>query len=130
MIRFYTLLRRLDAPTTMFFYGLYTLLWGLWLLNPWVSSFSPDASPVFYRLSLVGHEEYWGLLAVLIGGGRLLTLFTNRVGLKQIINLAGLVFWLFIMITYVQSSLESTASVAAFVAVLSYGLAFLRIGID
>ena len=128
MIRINPLLRRIDVQTTAFFFGLYTLLFGLWLLNPYAHSF-PPGSLVFYRLSLIAREEYWGFLAILIGSGCLLSLYTTCIGLKQSLNLAGLAFWLFILITWVQSNPESPAMVTAFVAALSYGLAFLRLGL-
>lgn len=45
--------------------GMYTVLWGLWIANPWWSVF--NSAPLFHQMRDVAPEWAWGLFAIFCG---------------------------------------------------------------
>ena len=45
--------------------GIYTILWGLWVANPFWDVFS--TAPLYSQLSSIAPEVFWGTLAIVIG---------------------------------------------------------------
>lgn len=60
-----TLPARLDKFRVGAFVGASTALWGLWLLNPWVTSFA--RFPSLAHMARMATEEAWGTYFALAG---------------------------------------------------------------
>lgn len=45
--------------------GIYTVVWGLWVANPFWSAFSSAA--IFNQLGMLAPEVFWGCLAIFCG---------------------------------------------------------------
>ena len=59
-----TLLKPLN-PSIIIILGLYTLVWGFWLISPFWSVF--DRASLYKSMSEMGPEWGWGLVAILSG---------------------------------------------------------------
>lgn len=45
--------------------GVYTIIWGLWVANPFWSVF--DQAQLFSALGLLAPEAFWGTVAIIVG---------------------------------------------------------------
>lgn len=45
--------------------GVYTILWGIWVANPWWNTF--ERAQAFEIMALVAPEYIWGLVAISVG---------------------------------------------------------------
>lgn len=52
-------------PAAVIILGVYTVVWGLWLVNPFWSVFSQ--APLYHVLAQVAPEWFWGLVAITCG---------------------------------------------------------------
>lgn len=52
-------------PSAVIILGLYTVLWGLWVLNPWAAVFGHAA--LYHIMAGLAPEPFWGGLAILCG---------------------------------------------------------------
>jgi len=52
-------------PASVIFFAGFTMLWGLWVLNPWWEAFNQSA--IYMTLNYFGPEWIWGLLATICG---------------------------------------------------------------
>jgi hypothetical protein len=52
-------------PSAIILMGLYTILWGLWLINPWWDVFT--SADLYSRMSELAPEWLWGLTAIMTG---------------------------------------------------------------
>lgn len=52
-------------PAAVILLGIYTVVWGFWVANPWWSVFSQ--AKMFATLSSIAPEVFWGSLAMVCG---------------------------------------------------------------
>jgi hypothetical protein len=52
-------------PAAIIFLGIFTVVWGLWVVSPFWTVF--DNAQLFSALGLVAPEVFWGCLALLCG---------------------------------------------------------------
>lgn len=52
-------------PSVIIILGLYTVVWGLWIISPWWSVFG--AAPLYSAMASIANEYFWG--GVAIGAG-------------------------------------------------------------
>lgn len=52
-------------PAAVIFLGIYTVLWGLWVANPWWSVFK--TAKMFGLMAHLAPEVFWGCLAITCG---------------------------------------------------------------
>lgn len=52
-------------PTVIIILGLYTVVWGLWIANPFWTVFTQ--APLFDAMAALAPEVFWGLQAVVAG---------------------------------------------------------------
>ena len=99
--------------------GIYTIVWGLWVINPLWDTFT-HALLYSALLAFIPYEWVWGLLAILSG---VLTLFGLAKHRERTIfygaGVAGL-HWFIISIFYFMGDFVNTGGITAlFLAVLS-----------
>lgn len=74
--------------------GVYTVLWGLWVANPFWDAF--QSAQLFNHLGMIAPEAFWGVLAIFCG------LVTIRGAWKRsyraLVMGAGVVGWHWLMI--------------------------------
>jgi hypothetical protein len=99
--------------------GVYTVLWGLWVVNPWLDTFTHTAL-YSQLLDLIPAEWVWGGVAIAFG---VLTLFGLARHLpKTLFYGAGAsgIHWFIISIFYFLGDITNTGGITAlFISVLS-----------
>lgn len=98
-------------PTLILILGIYTVVWGLWLIAPWWTVFTQAA--LYAQMHALAAEWVWGLFAV---GTGLLTLrgaykpsYTNL----HIGAFAAALFWLVIGLMYFAGDWTNTGGITA-----------------
>jgi hypothetical protein len=98
-------------PSLIIVLGLYTILWGLWVVNPFWTVFSQ--APLFHLLAAYGGEYVWGSVAVASGlsivRGALKPSFRNLVMGSGV----GFLHWLVIGIFYFLGDWANTGGITA-----------------
>lgn len=120
------MLKPINASTTVIL-GVYTALWGGWLLGTW-SVFG--TAPIFDTLSDIGPEWAWGITAVLVGIAVLVGALRPSYGsLMRGTGVCG-AFWLFIGINTLVGDWQNTAGLTyLFVATYSW-FAYLNVKVN
>ena len=102
----------------IFFPALQTILWGLWLINPYIDSF--NISKNFGLLYVFGNEVEWGLFAILIGLSKIISIFSTnpKYALLSVFPfMLGVFLWTTVLISYVFGN-PSSMGVASSVGFL------------
>lgn len=98
-------------PSVIIVLGLYTILWGLWVVNPFWTVFT--LSGLYSALATFGGEYFWGGI-VLVSG-----LLITRGAIKpSYMNLTvgsavGFIIWLIVGIFYMFGNWASTGGITA-----------------
>lgn len=122
-----TLLRPIN-PAVIVVLGIYTMIWGVWIMSPWWSVF--PHSPVYSLMAHYGTEYLWGSIAIAAGS------IITRGALKPVywnIELGSWVsffFWLAIAILYVCSDWHTTAWLSAACFSIYSGIIWLNIRVN
>lgn len=96
MTRLGRILARGDLETVNLVAALTAITWGLWVMNPSISSYS---GPSFAALALLMPEWALGLLVASIGVVKLVALLTNPHPLvARIVSLASIFIWVFLLV--------------------------------
>jgi len=98
-------------PSVIIILGVYTVLWGIWIINPWFSVF--HTAPLFSAMANIAGEWFWGGVAIIAG------LVISRGALKP--SYANLHFgafvaclqWLSISILYFACDWHNTGGLTA-----------------
>jgi hypothetical protein len=112
-----TILKPISKGVTVFL-SLYTILWGLWTLNPWWSVF--NSAGLYDGLNGVAPEWFWGLLALSVGLMSLVSTIDNRYP-KTAFTSAALAgwFWFVIGLLYLYGDWHNTGGITGlFLSVL------------
>lgn len=105
-----TLLRPIN-PAIIVVLGLYTIVWGLWIIAPWWNAF--HAVPIYTFVSAAASEYMWGGIAIFAGmvitRGAMKPIYWNL----DIGSMVGFLFWLTISILYFIGDWTSTGGITA-----------------
>ena len=52
-------------PSVIIILGVYTILWGLWIVSPFWTVFTQ--APLYHAMDSIASEVVWGLIAILAG---------------------------------------------------------------
>ena len=97
--------------TLILILGIYTIVWGLWLISPFWTVFSQ--APVYCVMAQIGEEWMWGTVAVVTGGftirGALKPNFTNL----HLGSFLAALHWLLIAFVYLLGDWTSTGGITS-----------------
>lgn len=112
------------SPAIIAIVGVYTIVWGLWVLSPYWTVF--PSAPLYGALSAVGTEMAWGGFAI---GCGLLTLrgaFAPSLGNLRFGSFMGFCHWLLIGIFYFIGDWTSTGGITCIAFAAISGLVWLN----
>jgi hypothetical protein len=115
-------------PSASVILGVYTVLWGLWVVNPFWSVFS--GAEVFSVMSGLAPEFVWGIIAILCGS--LMIYGATKRAFKSLTRGAGVVgiFWFLISLCYFLSDWHSVNGITAVVMAIYAGFVYLNIRVN
>jgi hypothetical protein len=91
--------------------GVYTFLWGIWIANPWWSTFNRAA--LYSKLDDVGPEWLWGVLAMVCAVA--ISYGAIRPSYRALIvgSLVGFLHWTTIAFFYFLGDWQNTGGITA-----------------
>ena len=122
-----SLLRPLN-PSLILVLGGYTILWGLWILNPWWTVFSTAA--LYHIMATLAPEYVWGGIAVISGmliiRGAIKPSYENLLTGSWI----GFMHWLIIAIMYFVGDWMNTGGITALTFAIYSGIVWVNIKVN
>jgi hypothetical protein len=122
------LARRLSKPintAAIVIMGVYTVLWGFWVGNPFWSTF--DESKQYDWLAQVMPEEGWGLVAIVVGAIMCYGVVRNSFRSLSAGSLVGTVYWGTVAMGYYIGDWRDTAGLTKTMICLYCAFIFLNI---
>jgi hypothetical protein len=122
-----TLLRPIN-PTVIIVLGVYTIIWGLWIINPFWTVFT--TASVYSAMMSIAPEWFWGGVAIISG------MFVTRGALKpsfrnlQLGAFIGFFHWLVIGILYFVGDWMNTGGITAITFATYSALVWVNIKIN
>lgn len=108
--------------------GMFSLLWGVWVINPWWTVF--DNAHIFDFMTVLMPEWVWGALAILVGCTMLFGVVRNSYQSLRWGALTGFYFWLFGAITFFLGDWQNTGGITLLMVALYCGYIALNLQIN
>lgn len=98
-------------PSVIIILGVYTMLWGIWIINPFWSVFG--TAPLYHSMAAIAGEWFWGGIAIIAGivisRGALKPSYTNL----HLGAFVACLHWLAIAILYFAGDWHNTGGLTA-----------------
>ena len=115
-------------PSVIIILGVYTILWGLWIVSPYWTVFTQ--APLFGAMDSIAPEYVWGLIAVaagcVISHGALKPRYRNI----QWGSFVAFFHWFIIAILYFAGDWQNTGGITALAFALYSGLVWVNIKVN
>ncbi len=115
-------------PSVIIILGIYTVVWGLWIVNPFWSVFSH--APLYAAMAAFASEYFWGWTAIISG------LFIIRGALKpsyyniQLGAFIGFFHWIVITVFYFAADWQSTGGITSLTFAVYSAIVWLNIKVN
>jgi len=107
-----------QAEIGEFLLSFFMIVWGLWLLNPFWETFS---LPSFAAFLMIADESVWGIVALLIGIGTLVSAGVKVYLARRIMIFLNIFWWTFVSTMFLIAVPENTAApIYMMLAILSF----------
>lgn len=126
-----SLARRLQNPVNpaaIILVAVYTIIWGLWLLNPFWHVF--NQAPLYSWLSETAPEEFWGSVAVVTGILMTYGIVRNSFKSASMGAFIGCVHWALISAGYFVGDWRNTGGITALTIAMYCGYSYLNIRVN
>lgn len=122
-----SLLRPIN-PSIIIILGVYTVVWGLWIINPWWHVLA--SAPLYSQMARLAPEVVWGGIAILSGAitirGALKPSFKNL----QLGSFIGFFHWFAISILYFLGDWTNTGGITALAFALYSAIIWVNIKVN
>lgn len=108
--------------------GIYTLLWGFWVANPFWSVFSQ--AQLFSALGLLAPEVFWGCLAMAVGAVTIYGAYNRSYRALICGATAAGWHWLMIAIFYFIGDWQNTGGITALIFAVYAAFIYLNIRVN
>ena len=108
--------------------GVFSILWGLWVGNPFWSVF--DQAEIFEAMKYLMPEEVWGVTAGAVGFAMVYGALTGKYSYLRIGALSGFYFWLFACISFFAGDWKNTGGITLAMITLYCGYVALNLSIN
>lgn len=115
-------------PAASIILGVYTIIWGLWVINPIWSVFA--RAPLYAVMASLAPEYVWGAFALLCGSA--MVFGATRRSFRALTNGAIAVWfhWLLIGVCYFLGDWQSTGGITAIMLAVYAGFVYLNIRVN
>jgi hypothetical protein len=115
-------------PSLIIVLGVFTIVWGLWIINPWSSAFGSAA--IYSAMSNLLPEVGWGLIAVVAGSGIIHGALKLSYRNLQTGSFIGFFHWFIISLLYFFSNLSDPTGVMALTFAIYSALVWVNIKVN
>lgn len=115
-------------PAASVILGVYTVLWGLWVVNPLWSVFA--RAPLYSVMAQLAPEWVWGCFALICGS--LMIYGATKRSYRALTNGAGIVnfHWTIVGLCYLFGDWQSTGGITALCIAFYAGFVYLNIRVN
>jgi hypothetical protein len=115
-------------PSIIIILGLYTMIWGFWIFNPWWSVFSQ--AQLYSSMAVIGGEWLWGSIAIVAGmvitrGAVKPSYFNLHVG-----AFVAFLHWFTIAVLYFMGDWTNTGGITALTFAIYAGIVWINIKVN
>lgn len=115
-------------PAAVIILGIYTIVWGVWVANPFWSVFSQ--AELYGVLATVAPEWFWGCLAIVVGSICTYGAIKRRYGpLVRGAVLSGW-HWMMIAVFYFMGDFFNTGGITALVFAVYAGFIYVNLRVN
>jgi hypothetical protein len=108
--------------------GVFSLLWGFWVANPWWTVF--DQAEIFEFMTILMPEWLWGAIAIAVGAVMMIGVLYNSYRSLLIGALTGFYFWLFGCINFFLGDWQNTGGITLLMIAIYCGYIALNLRIN
>ena len=115
-------------PSLIIILGVYTVVWGLWILNPFWDVFA--SAPLYSQMAHIANEYVWGGIA--ITAGLIITRGATKPSYSniQIGAIVAFFHWFTISILYFVGDWMNTGGITALMLAVYSGIVWLNIKVN
>jgi hypothetical protein len=115
-------------PAASIILGVYTILWGLWVINPLWSVFA--RAPLYSVMATIAPEWAWGCFALFCGS--VMVYGSMKRSYRALTNGAGVVnfHWTIVGLCYFLGDWQSTGGITALCIAFYAGFVYLNIRVN
>jgi len=106
--------------------GWVALLWGLWLLNPWIDVFADG----WTHIAAIAPDHVWGAALVVIGAGQLISLLLHQYACRRIFALSAAAMWMALGVLLGMDRFYRLAVPSSWMFFIGAAWGYLRIGMS
>lgn len=115
-------------PSLIVILGLYTVLWGLWILSPFWTVFTQ--APVYCAMALIMPETCWGILATLAGLFIIKGAVSEEYSKLILGSMVSFLHWLTIAILYFAADWQNTGGITCIMLAAYSAIVWINIKIN
>lgn len=115
-------------PALVVLLGIYTVVWGIWLANPFWDVFS--TAPLFSAMKAIGPEYVWGGIAIAAGITTIGGAVVRSYGALTRGSMVAAIHWLVIAIMYFMGDWQNTGGITAVIIALYASVVYWNIRIN
>ena len=108
--------------------GVYTVLWGLWLIAPWWDVFTVAA--LYSQMAAIAPEWVWGMVALVCGSA---TMYGAIKPSYKTLSIGALVagwHWTMVSVFYFSGDWHNTGGITAFIFAVYAAFVYLNIRVN
>lgn len=98
-------------PSVIIILGIYTVVWGLWIINPFWTVFTQ--APLYSAMANIAPECVWGAVAIVSGATTIRGAVKPRFENIQLGSLIAFFHWLIIGILYLIGDWQNTGGITS-----------------
>ena len=115
-------------PSVIIILGVYTIVWGLWLISPFWTVFTQ--APLYSALMAIGSEYFWGSVATV--SGMLISYGAIKPSYRNLIlgSLVGFFYWFIIAGLYFAGDWMNTGGITSLAFAIYSALIWVNIKVN
>lgn len=115
-------------PSLFVLLGIYTVVWGLWIISPFWDVFT--AAPLYATMASISTEYFWGALAIASGAVICYGAFSGHYNRLMLGAFVGFFHWFVIAILYLVSDWHNTGGITALTFATYSALVWLNLKVN
>ena len=115
-------------PALVVLLGIYTVVWGIWIANPFWTVFTQ--APLYSAMAAIWPEYVWGLIAIGAGVTTIMGAVVRSYGALTRGSMVAAIHWLVISIMYFMGDPLNTGGITSLVVAVYAAVVYLNIRIN
>ena len=115
-------------PALVVLLGIYTVVWGLWIANPFWHTFS--SAPLYSQMAVIAPEWAWGLFAIFCGSVTAYGAVKRQFRSLTRGSATAFIHWILVCILYFMGDFTNTGGITALIIAVYAAVVYLNIRVN